>query len=677
MLKDQSYEAVRRTRAETRLYRAWSAGHLRKVFFALVNRAFCSVTKQLRFVWALWRSHRKRQLLARCASRSPALNMPLTIARANSLLYQESPSLIYYRLIIIFILVFLSIASSFVWGAIIEGLREAAGSNAVPFALVVSLLLYFVAKSLPSLLEGVNHWLSKRSGFLLLKAIELKWAERMARLDIATFMDSKSKDQLSTLREQAIWQVPGVAARGLSLLQNTFSVAASFIALAWFSWWAPLLILLAASIQLRNALQYGSGTWSIHVSDAETRRRFFAFTGQFGYVDGLKDLKLQKAAGFFTKKLIQLFTAFNGKILRNDELFARDCIIAQCLLQGTLCVLIGVKFLSVIDGSMSLGAFAAFVTLMGTFSASLLAFFELWGELGESSRFVGSLFEFMKQPGKITSKPDALRLQSDHAVEITFDNASYRYPNQEGGWALRHVSFTLRAGEKYCLVGENGAGKTTFANLLCRFDDPTEGRILVDGTDLRDIHLEDWYSMLGCFFQKRPSHAGIKIEEFISLGKDPENPDPEKVVAAAGLACARSIIESSKVKHGYQTILGKEFSDGAEFSGGEEQRIALSQLFYRNAPVYILDEPTSWVDSGTEAKIFDNLGLLPDDRTVILIAHRFSPLHKRANIIVFGKDLEDDKEVGRIMEMGRHEKLIQQPDSTYAKWFLDEQSKVR
>ncbi len=210
---------------------------------------------------------------------------------------------------------------------------------------------------------------------------------------------------------------------------------------------------------------------------------------------------------------------------------------------------------------------------------------------------------------------------------------------------------------KMAMVGVNGAGKSTFIKLLLRFYDPTEGRILIGGHDLRDVKLESWYEHIGALFQDYPNYR-FKVNEAIA-SSTPDIPYASKVIDSAQRSGSSDFIEANW-EHKYEQQLGREFTDGVEPSGGQWQKLALARAFYRDANVLILDEPTAAVDAEAEAKIFERLEQLPKNKTVFLISHRFSTVRHADEIVII--------ENGQITEQGSHEALLKKR-STYARLF--------
>jgi ATP-binding cassette subfamily B protein len=220
---------------------------------------------------------------------------------------------------------------------------------------------------------------------------------------------------------------------------------------------------------------------------------------------------------------------------------------------------------------------------------------------------------------------------------------SFSYP--AGRQALSDVSFVIEPGESVALVGANGAGKSTIIKLLCRFYDVTGGQILINGVDVRELDLAHWYAHLGTLFQDFVQYK-LTVRDNVLLG-DPTRVDEAAMVEAIRKAGAAGLV--SELPEGYDQILGTEFADGEQLSGGQWQKLAIARAFYQSAPVLIMDEPTSAIDAEAEFEIFNNLEAEYRDKTLILVSHRFSTVRNADRIVVI-----DD---GRIAEQGTHEQL--------------------
>jgi len=231
---------------------------------------------------------------------------------------------------------------------------------------------------------------------------------------------------------------------------------------------------------------------------------------------------------------------------------------------------------------------------------------------------------------------------------VVFDNVGFRYPGAER-WAVRNLSFALRAGEVLALVGENGAGKTTIVKLLARLYDPDEGRILVDGRDMREYDLDDLRANVGVIFQDFVRY-NMTAGENISVGRIEAREDRQRIVSAAERSLAADVI--AKLPKQYDQQVGRRFRKGVDLSGGEWQKVAIARAYMREAQLLILDEPTAALDARAEYEVFERFKELSAGRTGVLISHRFSSVRMADRILVLAD--------GRVESSGTHSELLEQ-----------------
>ena len=305
---------------------------------------------------------------------------------------------------------------------------------------------------------------------------------------------------------------------------------------------------------------------------------------------------------------------------------------------------VGFGVVLLIAGRVSLGATAAFFAAIDGFQQNYWDLVWNASIIYNDLRYVRDFYEFIDSPRLDLDKGVHLPGPISHGIEL--DNVSFTYPGSDRP-ALADVSVTLRPGERIALVGENGAGKTTLAKILMGLYEPTSGRIAVDGVDLKEIALADWYRRIGAVFQNFTRYQA-SLRENIGFGWLPKLADAEAIARAAARSGADEVAAS--LPRGLETSLGKEFQEGSELSVGQWQRLAIARAYLRPAEILILDEPASGLDAKAEADVYDHFARMAEASTVVLISHRLGSCRLADRILVLNQ--------GRVVEQGTHSQLI-------------------
>lgn len=312
--------------------------------------------------------------------------------------------------------------------------------------------------------------------------------------------------------------------------------------------------------------------------------------------------------------------------------------------------------LEIIYSSMTVGDFSMYLTAAGTFSDMIL------GISANYSNLIIQTAQYLKDYRRCLSVAEKENTEGGHThieipenAEIEFRNVSFKYPKTDR-MILKHVNITIKRGETLSIIGVNGAGKSTFVKLLCRFYEPTEGEIFVNGIPAKDIPLNEYYGLLGVVFQDF-SLFNFTVKENISMDTDADEDKLRDAILKCGL---ESRMET--LPNGVDTYIYKEFDpDGIELSGGEGQKIAIARAVYRGTPIVIFDEPTSALDPIAEYDIYRNFHDLAENRTAIYISHRLSSTRFTDRTAVFAN--------GTIAEYGTHDELMAIDGGIYKEMF--------
>ena len=299
-----------------------------------------------------------------------------------------------------------------------------------------------------------------------------------------------------------------------------------------------------------------------------------------------------------------------------------------------------------VSGELSWGTLQFLAGAISGASSNIQTIFATFSSIADQSLFLTDLVEFFKVQPTVRSKPER---HSCTAADSTRDlpSKTYRFLIREvPGESLTISTCKFDPGERIALIGENGQGKTTIVKLITRLYDPTEGRILLDGIDLREYSIEDLNREIGVIFQDFMRYELTALRN-ISVGRI-EDTARDHIELAARKSLADAVIR--RLPKGYEQLLGRRFEGGLDLSGGEWQKIALARAYLRDAQLLILDEPTAALDARSEYEVFQRFAELTEGKMALLISHRFSTVRMADRIVV----LED----GRIVEQGNHAQLM-------------------
>ncbi|MGP9795987.1 ABC transporter ATP-binding protein [Halomonas sp. 86] len=479
---------------------------------------------------------------------------------------------------------------------------------------------------------------------LLGQKVNVMILEKAGTLSLSQFEDSELYDQLTRARREASTRPLALVNKTFGLLQNAISLVSFSVLLVQFSPWA-LLILAAGALPVfvSEAKFSGDAFRLFRRRSPETRMQGYLET-VLAREDSIKEVKLFGLEPLFLQRYRDIF----NRLFREDRRLTlrREGWGFLLGLLGTLTfyAAYGWVVVETIAGVITLGQMTMYLMVFKQGQSALSASLTAISGMYEDNLYLSNLYEYLEQP---TQQEGGTRLQGTLPGDgLRFEDVSFAYPG--GKQVLQHISLHLSPGQSLALVGENGSGKTTLIKLLTRLYHPTTGRILLDGSDLRDWENSALRKRVGVIFQDFVRYQ-LPVGENLGVGDTQAFNNQARWQRAARNGMADSFIK--RMPQGYNTQLGRWFKDGQELSGGQWQKIALSRAYMREeADILVLDEPTAAMDAAAEADVFTRFRQHSHNKMTILISHRFSTVRNADLILVIDQ--------GEIIERGTHEALL-------------------
>ena len=538
-------------------------------------------------------------------------------------------------------------------------------------------------------LDGTVRWVAVELGLVALQAahtrglglvrsilgsrlgtdVNVAILERATALELRHFEDAEFYDRLSRARREASSRPMSLVTESFALVQNLLTLAGYAVLLLQFSPWVVLALMLATIPATIAEMRFSKATFRLRNWRSPDSRRLIYLEYVLANDEHAKEVKLFGLGPMFLgryKELAERFHAEDSKLAtRRSVVTTLLALLATCAFYGAY----GAMAILAATKRLTLGNMTMYVLAFRSGQSAFQSILSGIGSIYEHNLYMSNLFAYLD--GTVAAEDEAktaLPLLPEKTEEkaddgaprelgIRLENVSFRYPGQakDDKWVLRNVDLFIPRGQSVALVGQNGAGKTTLVKLVTRLYEPTEGRVLLDGKDLRAWDRKELLARFGVVFQDFNQYQ-LKLRENVGVGSIEHLDEVKRIERAVEQGGAESLV--SGMASGLETPLGRWFQDGVELSGGQWQKVALARGFMREqADILVLDEPTAALDAEAEHAVFDRFKHLAKGRTTLIISHRFPTVRMADRILVLEK--------GAILEDGTHDQLVA-ANKTYA-----------
>jgi ATP-binding cassette subfamily B protein len=506
--------------------------------------------------------------------------------------------------------------------------------------------------------------------------------EKALGLDLRFFEDSEFYDKLTRARREASSRPIALITDSFGLIQSIITLVGYGALLLRFSGWAVAALCIATVPATIAEMKYSKKSFKIRNWRSPESRRLMYLEYVLANDEHAKEVKLFGLGPMLLDRYKALSEVFYEEDKKLSIERAKWTQLLSLVGTGAFYTAYAVMALMTAAGKLTLGNMTLYVLAFRQGQQAFQSGLAGIGSIYEHNLYMSNLWEYLRLAASATPLTPALNVTpalpdaapalppfvdkaqvtgtgtlmgTGQGMGIELQDVGFRYPGKDANkdadkapWALRHVTLSIPPGESLALVGENGAGKTTLVKLLTRLYEPTEGRILLDGRDLRAWEVSALRKRFGVLFQDFNQYQ-LKVRENVGMGSVEHMGDEPRISRAVELGGARELV--SALSGGLDAPLGRWFSEGTELSGGQWQKLALSRAFMREeADILVLDEPTASLDAEAEHAVFERFRALAQGRTTIVISHRFPTVRMAHTIIVLSH--------GTIVEQGTHEELV-------------------
>lgn len=559
---------------------------------------------------------------------------------------EASPKFFILYVLLDVLIVVVPFAVIYVTSILINLLVEYAGSNdfnGVIRSLIIISLLMLALNILNKTIESVKLYLEGLYNEIISIKTRHQIMKKAAEIDLYCFDSPEFYDEMNDASNNSAYIIQ-TAFQVLSFIRYFFQFCIAFVNLLMWNGILPILLTLSVipSVIFKNKqLESVYSFQREHMKDE--RKIFYSFNMALSK-EYAKDIRIYGLFPFLSSKVLNAWNhLFNSK-KRITKRYTKILIVFDMLPEIIMVVCIFLLGVSVIRGNCTIGDFNYYQGIIGQVTAGIFMVIYNYTQIYDGKIRINNYVKFMNFKNNVKDEGKLVLEKSLFTIE--FKNVGFRY-NNKAKYVLKNLSFKIRSDQKIALVGVNGSGKSSIIKLLLRFYDPEEGVILINDKDIREYTIESVRKCFSPMFQDYCNYA-FTVSEDVSISNYNESHNEEKVQYALYKSGAYEFVEKFPDK--LNTYLSRQYEEGEELSGGQWQKIALSRMFFQNAEMYILDEPSSALDAESEDELFRKFEELYKDCGAILISHRLSNVKTADNILVIGD--------GKIIEQGNHKELM-------------------